>query len=211
MRRLSVDTSAATASVAIVEDEKVIMEKFSQDQKTHSEKIVPLIDELLKETNFTLNDMDEFCVCTGPGSFTGIRIGVALIKGMAQALNKNVIGISSLKGLIDSSSSDNVCAIIDALHDNVYAQYRIDNEYSVADCVNINELIQELKNKKITFVGNGILKYQDLLKKELNCEFEDKILSKASNIAVFACKNNVSSQQPYEIVPVYLRKSQPER
>ena len=211
MRILSIDTSSATASVAIVEEGKLIEEKFSEDQKTHSEKIVPLVDELLKTTNLTLNDIDEFCVCTGPGSFTGIRIGVALVKGMAQALNKKVVGVSSLLGLINSSKSENVCAIIDALHENVYAQYIIDGNYSEPDCINIYDLIKQLKNKKITFVGNGILKYRDLLEKELDCNFEDNVLPKASDIAIFACENNINFKEPYEIIPVYLRKPQPER
>lgn len=211
MRRLSVDTSSSTASVAIIENDTVIMEKFSEDQKTHSEKIVPLIDELLKETKYTLNDIDEFCVCTGPGSFTGIRIGVALVKGMAQALNKNVVGVSSLLGLISSCKDENVCAVIDALHDNVYVQYRINGLYNEADCININELIEKLKNEKITFVGNGVVKYRDFIEKNTTFSIEDKILSKASDIAIFAYKNNFISQKPYEVVPMYLRKPQPER
>jgi len=211
MKRLSIDTSSAIASVAIVENETIIVEKFSEDQKTHSEKIVPLVDEVLKSANITLNDIDEFCVCVGPGSFTGIRIGVALVKGMAQALNKKVIGISSLSGLLNSSNSENVCAIIDALHDNVYTQYKIEGKYSEADCMNIYDLISELKNNKITFLGNGIQKYSELLQKELECEFEDKILAKASDIAIFAYKNKVDSKDAYEITPIYLRKPQPER
>ena len=211
MKRLSVDTSSATASVAIVENDFVIMEKFSEDQKSHSEKIVPLIDELLKEAKFTLKDIDEFCVCTGPGSFTGIRIGVALVKGMAQALNKNVIGVSSLLGLINSCDDDNVCSIIDALHDNVYAQYKINGSYSEADCININELIEKLNGEKITFVGNGVLKYRELIEKNDTFSIGDSILTKASDIAVFAFENNLISQKPYEINPVYLRKPQPER
>jgi len=211
MRILSIDTSSAIASVAIVEDEKVIMEKFSEEQKTHSEKIVSVMDNVLKETGFALKDIDAFCVCIGPGSFTGIRIGVGLVKGMAQALNKKVFGVSSLLGLINSSSSQNVCAIIDALHENVYMQYRIDGEYGEPDCVNIHNLVEVLKDKKITFVGNGILKYREILEKELNCEFEDAILTKASEIALFAYENKVVLQEPHEVIPVYLRKPQPER
>ena len=72
-------------------------------------------------------------------------------------------------------------------------------------------LIKQLKNKKITFVGNGILKYRDLLEKELDCNFEDNVLPKASDIAIFACENNINFKEPYEIIPVYLRKPQPER
>jgi len=213
MKVLSIDTSAAIASVAVLEDGKVLLEKYSEDQKTHSEKVLPLADIVLEELNLTINDIDEFCVCTGPGSFTGIRIGVSLIKGMAQALNKKVVGVSALLGLMNSVSSENVCAIIDALHDNVYAQYKIGDEYSKADCVNIKDLIEKLKStyKSFVFVGNGILKYRDILEKELDCEFSDELLSKASNIALFAYKNNELAKEAFKIVPVYLRKSQPER
>ena len=213
MKVLSVDTSSKVATVTVLDNDKIILEKESEDQKTHSEKIVPLIDSLLKEVNLTLNDIDEFCVCIGPGSFTGIRIGVSLIKAMAEALNKKVVPVSSLCGLIDKANEDNVCAIIDALHDNVYCQYKIENDYSTPDCKNINELIEELKikNTEITFIGNGVLPHRALLTENIKCKFNEVEISRASDLGLFSYKNNLKSEEAYKIVPIYLRKAQPER
>jgi tRNA threonylcarbamoyladenosine biosynthesis protein TsaB len=214
MLTLSLDTSNAIASIAVLKDDILLGEKFSEDQKTHSEKVLPMVDELLHELNLDISDMDRFCICTGPGSFTGIRIGVSLIKGMAQALNKRVIGITALLGLIYRADADNVCAIIDAKHDNVYAQYKIGNKYSIPDCRNIYELISELKNNKesFLFVGSGVKEYKDLLSKELKCDFNDNlVIQRASDLAIYAYTNNIEEAKPQEIIPVYLRKAQPER
>ena len=213
MKVLSVDTSSKVATVAVLRDGEIIFEKESEDQKTHSEKIVPLVDSVLKEVNLTLNDIDEFCVCIGPGSFTGIRIGVSLVKAMAEALNKKVVGVSSLCGLINAANTDNVCAIIDALHDNVYCQYKIGNDYSTPDCKNINELIEELKikNTEITVIGNGVLSHRALLTENIKCKFNEVEISRASDLGLFSYKNNLKSEEAYKIVPIYLRKAQPER
>ncbi len=212
MKVLSVDTSNKVATVAVLVDGKAIIEKESEDQKTHSEKIIPLIDSVLKESKLELKQIDEFCVCIGPGSFTGIRIGVALVKAMGEALNKKIIGVTSLCGLINLVD-ENVCALIDALHDNVYCQYRVNGNFSEPDCRNIYELVDELKklNTKITFVGEGALKYKELLEDNLNCEVKEEMFSKASSLALFACKNNLISEEAYKILPIYLRKASPER
>lgn len=214
MLTLSLDTSNIVASVAVLENDVLLGEKFSEDQKTHSEKALPMVDELLRELNLDISDMDRFCVCTGPGSFTGIRIGVSLIKGIAQALSKRIIGVTALLGLIHQADADNVCAIIDAKHDNVYTQYKTGNKYSTPDCKNIYELISELKNSKerFLFIGNGIKEHKDLLNKELECDFDDNlIIQKASDLVKYAYKNNIEEIEPREIIPVYLRKAQPER
>ncbi|MBQ7667810.1 MAG: tRNA (adenosine(37)-N6)-threonylcarbamoyltransferase complex dimerization subunit type 1 TsaB [Clostridia bacterium] len=213
MKVLSVDTSSKVATVAVLRDGEIILEKESEDQKTHSEKIVPLVDSVLEEANLELKDIDEFCVCIGPGSFTGIRIGVSLVKAMAEALNKKVVGVSSLCGLINAANTDNVCAMIDALHDNVYCQYKIGNDYSTPDCKNINELIEELKikNTEITFIGNGVLSHRALLTENIKCKFNEVEFSRASDLGLFSYKNNLKSEEAYKIVPIYLRKAQPER
>ena len=117
MNILSVDTSNKVASVALVNGKNLVNEKYSEDQKTHSEKLLPLIDTLLKEEGIDIKDIDLFIVSVGPGSFTGIRIGVSTVKGMAQALDKKVISVTSLEGLITMGNSDNVLAIINARHD----------------------------------------------------------------------------------------------
>ena len=210
MKTLAVDTSNKIASVALFEDGKMLGEKFSDDQKTHSEKVLPLIDDLLKELGSSIKDIDRFVVCTGPGSFTGIRIGVSLVKGMAEGLKKDVIGVTALEGLLNKVDGD-ACAIIDARHDNVYAQYRIAGEYSKPDCVNINELLEELKDKNMTFVGDATSVHKELIESN-NHNINDRIIIQSvSDLIKYALKNNLQAFAPEKVNPVYLRKAQPER
>lgn len=208
MKILGVDTSNKVASVAIFDDNIKLGEKFSDDQKTHSEKVLPLIDNLLKELNISINEIEQFVVCTGPGSFTGIRIGVALVKGMAEGINKPVIGVTALEGLLNTTEG-NVCAIIDAKHENVYAQYRINDTYSEAKCININELLKELPDQDISFVGDATPVYSELLGDyKIN---ENVLIQSASSLIEHSIKNNLHAKDVIEINPIYLRKAQPER
>ena len=210
MKILGVDTSNKVASVAIYEDEKLLNEKFSEDQKTHSEKVLPILDEMLKESNIDIKEIDEFVVCTGPGSFTGIRIGVSLIKGMAQGINKKIIGVTALEGLLNKIAGD-ACAIIDARHDNVYAQYRINGEYSEADCVNIEELINKLPKGEIVFIGDAVNVHKELIEKN-NYKMNEEIkIQSASDLIKFALENKLQAEDVGKVNPIYLRKAQPER
>lgn len=217
MRLLAVDTSNKVASVAIFEDNKFLGEKITDDQKTHSEKFLPIIDELLKELNLNIKDIDMFAVSVGPGSFTGIRIGVATIKGMAQALNKKVIGVTSLEALIEMAESENVCAIINAKHGNVYVQIKYKNELLEPDFMTIDQLLNCLKEKKEKFiiVGDATIEFEEILKNNIDCEiFEEKIetslhVGKSALNKYIQDENN--AKIPNEINPIYLRKAQPDR
>ena len=217
MKILAIDTSNKVASVSIFEDNELINEKISNEEKTHSEKLLPMIDELLKEANISIENIDMFVVSVGPGSFTGIRIGVATVKGIAQALNKKVIPVTSLEGLIQMVNGDNVCAIINARHGNVYAQIKHNRELLEADCYEINEVISELKefNEKFIIVGDATIEFEDLLKEKLNCEIFEKKVEYSSDIGKFALNKYLLDTNiakiPHEILPIYLRKAQPER
>lgn len=142
MKILAVDTSSKNCSVAIVEvDENknfnVIVEKNSDDEKTHSQKLMPLVDSALKENNLSLNDINLLACCLGPGSFTGIRIGIATVKAFADAKNIPTVGVTSLESLaynvgiknltcnehLSNNSNLNtiICPIIDCKNENVYS------------------------------------------------------------------------------------------
>jgi len=217
MNILSVDTSNKVASVSLFKDMELLNEKFSDDQKTHSEKLLPIIDILLKEENISIEDIDMFIVSVGPGSFTGIRIGVSTVKGMAQALNKKVIPVTSLEGLIEMGCSDNVCAIINARHGNVYSQIKYNGELLEPDCKTIEEVIEELKKlgNKFIIVGDATIEFENLLNSELNCEIFEKKIESSSDIAKFALNRYSQDENvakiPHEILPIYLRKAQPDR
>ena len=122
MKILAISTSSSNASVALLEDDKCIKELNICDEKTHSEKLMPLIDELFKSVNSTIDEIDLIACDVGPGSFTGIRIGVATVKGLALAKKIKVIGCSSLEALAyNMQNADNICSIIDARNNQVYS------------------------------------------------------------------------------------------
>lgn len=178
MKILSIDTSSKICSVCILDNKNVIIEKHNNDEKTHSQKLMPLIDETFKEANLTLNDIDLLACCQGPGSFTGIRIGISTVKAFADIKNIPIIGVTSLESLAYNILEDTVIAsIIDAKNDNVYfALYELKNGIyntifePVSD--NINNIIDSLSSSsissKITFVGDGAVVHKELLKSRIS-------------------------------------------
>lgn len=99
MKILGIDTSSKRCTVCILEDNNVIVELHSDDEKTHSQTLMPLIDEMFKKTDLSLKDIDMLACCVGPGSFTGVRIGISTAKAFADVYNFKTIGVSSLEGL----------------------------------------------------------------------------------------------------------------
>lgn len=124
MKILAIDTSSKNATVAIAEDEKKLIELNNADEKTHSQKLMPMIDEAFKKTNLSLDDINLIACCLGPGSFTGVRIGIATAKAFSDSKNIPTVGINSLEELAyNLNTTGNICALIDAGHDNVYAGF----------------------------------------------------------------------------------------
>lgn len=221
MKILSLDTSSEICSVAILEDNKIIKYFETNDSNTHSVNLMPLVDKILNETNLTLDNIDLFACSKGPGSFTGIRIGVSTIKAFCDVSKKTSIGVSSLKALtynVENAENNLVCSLIDAKHENIYCgifKQNEDNSYSkIYDYFfdNIANTINKLKNlnKKIFFVGNAGLLYKDMIQSEIN---NSVILNNencgAVNIGIAAFykfkQGNISS-----ISPLYLKKSSAE-
>ena len=166
---LSVDSSSKVATVAILKDDVLLGEYILNDKREHSVILMPLIENLLKECNLTIDDIDGYVVSKGPGSFTGLRIGMATVKGMSFGNNKPYISISSLDALAYNLISFNgiICPIMDALRENVYtALYKNNNDslekimdYTALD---IDELVNLLKskNEEVIFVGDGLYKHK---------------------------------------------------
>ena len=225
MKILAIDTSGPNCSVALLDEEKIIANFNINIGRTHSETLLPLVDELSKFTNIELKDIDLFACSVGPGSFTGIRIGIATIKGFAISLNKPVISVSTLESLAYNIPSFDglICSILDAKNNNVYsAIYELEGYPKMIDDYitdSIGTLITELKkhNEKILFVGDGAISYQELLQKELgsNAIFMPYYLNEQSAVSVAKCafdkyaRNEVDDA--YGLHPLYLRKSQAER
>lgn len=222
MKILSIDTSSNLCAVAVLEDTNLIKENILDDTKNHSEKIMPVIAQTLEEANLKLTDIDLIVCDKGPGSFTGIRIGVATVMSFVDSLKIPSIGISSLECLLynvllNKTRASYVCSLIDAKNDNVYFElYSIsDNQSSSiisADCKNINELIDLLKSyDNICFVGDGTISHKDILSSSLNNVMfseHNQISSYSLGIAGLYAYN---SGRRDDLLPLYLRKSQAER
>lgn len=223
MNILSVDTSALTATVAIMKDGVSVFENNITNALTHSETLMPMIDYALKSVKLTANDIDLFAVSCGPGSFTGIRIGVSAIKALAYATDKPVYGINTLLALAyNLSVLENVpiCPVMDARRSQVYnAIYKFINgkavEIEAPRALAIEELCQSI-NEKTYFVGDGVDAYRDKIIELCgdNALFAppNMRLQKAASIAYAASLANESDYlSPEALEVIYLRKSQAER
>lgn len=209
MKILAISTSSNTASVALLEDDKCIQELNIINEKTHSEKLMPLIDELLKNNKVTLSDIGLIACDNGPGSFTGIRIGVATVKAMAEAKNIPVVSCSSLEGLAyNVTGFDYICSLIDARNNQVYCgifdkEYNLISEYLADDINNLLPIFNKYDN--MIFVGDGT-KYVNI-----STDFDNTIHSK--NIGICGYKKYVQGLHTNadNLSVMYLRKSQAER
>lgn len=166
MKILSIDTSSSICSIAVLEDDRVIKEVHNNSEREHSVTLMPMLEELLQSLNLTLDDINLLCCTKGPGSFTGIRIGMATVKAISDAKNIPIVGVDSLEALafsgITQKGDGEYISIIDAKNDNVYfAVYKMkDNKFSIyksPDVVNITEIINYIDNLNlpIYFVGDA--------------------------------------------------------
>ena len=220
MKILSVDSSAKACSAALVEDSKIIGSFFINTALTHSQTLVPMIDSLLQNTQTELKDVDLFAVSSGPGSFTGVRIGVSAVKGMAMPLGKDCASVSTLEAMAYNLIGECcvVCAVMDARREQVYnALFRV-NDGSVERlrddrALSIADLGEELKsyNEKIVLVGDGAELCYNSFKETLSVTPapEAQRYQNAVGVALAAAdKKHISCA---ELMPVYLRLPQAER
>lgn len=218
MKILAVDTSSSICSVAILDDDKLIDKNELDDGRTHSENLMPLLDELLKRNSLVPQDIELIACCVGPGSFTGIRIGVATIKPIAEVLNIHVATVMSLEALARNvENKSTIVSLIDARNNQVYCgifdeNYNKKEEYLADDINTIIEILKKYEN--ITVVGNGATLHRELLTQSLkNVEFSEKNSQSAEMVGKIGYKkyleNNLCTADT--IMPVYLRKSQAER
>lgn len=224
MKILSIDSSSKVATAAIVNEDGLIAEYTLNNKAEHSILIMEMIDNLLKSSNLTIDDIDGFAVSKGPGSFTGLRIGMATIKGLSFGSNKPYISISTLDALAYSLLNFDgiICPIMDALRDSVYTGlYKNNNgvletllEPSALDLEELITLLKD-KNEKVIFTGDGLIKHKEYLKNNLEkAYFPPNHLSviRASSLAELGLIELTKgiSDDPNSS-PFYLKKPQAQR
>ncbi len=222
MNILAVETSAITASAAVMKDGLIAGEASFTNGLTHSQTIMPMVDYVLKGAGLTVKDIDLFAVSSGPGSFTGLRIGVGTVKGLAYACGKNCAGVSTLKALaMNIAPTDmTIVPIMDARRSQVYtASYRYNNnvleEISPPCAESLDALCAALNdnNEPVIFVGDGISPYQSKITSLLGSRAmfapPQLRLQRAASVCCAAAYETPVSPEKLEVI--YLRKPQAER
>lgn len=219
---LSLDSTSVTASVAISENGVVLAENFINNGLTHSQTLMPMVEKTLIDSNKNIKDVDLFAITNGPGSFTGVRIGIASVKGMADAMNKKCIAVSTLEAIAEPLKNEDsiACAVMDARCNQVYtAVFDGGNRLCEDKAILIDDLGEELKqyNKKIVFIGDGAeLCYNKLCEILTDSQLADENIryihaSSICRIAEEKAKNDEELIDSANLVPFYLRVPQAER
>lgn len=219
------DSSAVSAGCAVMEDGKIIAESFVKVGLTHSETLLPMVSNTLTNAKMSHEDIDCYAVSAGPGSFTGVRIGVAAIKGMAFTRNVPCIGVSTLEAIAwNGLGFDGViCAVMDARRNQVYnAMFVFDNGKPVRLCddraISIEELTNELtyEDSRIYLAGDGAeLCYNAMREKLPDIKLTPENLRYQRGFGVAMAARRIyfaeGAKSPEELIPTYLRPSQAER
>ncbi len=222
MKILAVDTATRTCSVAVVDGDSLLAEITLTDNQTHSRHLLKMIETVVEEAGLKIAEIDGFAVSNGPGSFTGLRIGIASIKGLAYCLKKPVVGVSTLRTLAYQCRTKHrlICPVIDARKQEVYfCRYRYENgelkqegPEQVASPARATDNIRE----PCSFIGNGALLYRQLITDELgqSAHFaaEGEHTIKASAVARLSLPRfmEFDTDEVYLLVPHYIRKSDAE-
>ena len=226
MKILGLDSSGIVVSVAIVEDDVLIAEYTVNYKKTHSQTLLPMLDEIAKMTELDLNSIDAIAVAAGPGSFTGLRIGSATAKGLGLALKKPLIAIPTVEGLAYNlyDIPGLICPIMDARRKQVYTGiYRFtDHQLKVVEdqmAVSMETVIEKLNQygEAVTFLGDGVPVFHEFIAEKMTVpySFAPAHVNKQRAAAVAALGEiyyrQGKTETAMEHVPDYLRVSQAER
>ena len=228
MKILSLECSATPCSAAIIEDGKILASDFVNVGLTHSQILMPMAEKVAQKANTSLESIDGFAITSGPGSFTGIRIGISAVKGLAAAKKKPCVAVSTLLSMaynyIDTDCI--VCAVMDARCNQVYnAIFDIENGKITRICEDRALLCEELKEhlkeisqntkKCVIIVGDGTNVFLPFVKdiENIMAPSEERHYQNAVSVA-FAAEESFKSGNtlsPQDILPVYLRLPQAER
>lgn len=226
MKILVLESSGLVASVALMEEDKVVCEFTMNHKKTHSQTLLPMVDEMVKITGYDIKELDAVAISKGPGSFTGLRIGSATAKGLTQALRIPVIPVSSLAGLAANlyGTTDLICPIMDARRVQVYTglfQYEGEClETKMEDqAMAVKDLIDALnqRGEPVIFLGDGVPVYRKNLEEGLQVPYRfapahlNRQRAGAVGILAVQYYKEGKTETSRDHKPEYLRKSQAER
>lgn len=218
---LAIESSAKAASVALMEDGRLISQYSQCSGLTHSRTLLPMVENMLKNTECTVSDVELIAVAHGPGSFTGIRIGVSTVKGLAWAAEKPCVGVSTLGAMAwhGVSAGGIICPVMDARRSEVYnALFEIQNGEPVRLCpdraISLSRLAEELSamGAEPFLVGDGAkLSYDYLTEAGVKCRIapQNLVYQSAWGVGMEALRCEPGTAD--ELLPVYLRLSQAER
>ena len=224
MHILAIDTATTSCSAAILKERVVLAEVTVNSGETHSRHLMDLVRTVTDRAGLTLSDVDGFAVTQGPGTFTGLRIGAAAVKGLALALDRPVAGVSSLEALAwqaAGTTGGNICALLDARKSEVYySQYRsVDGRLApqgTEQVAAIETVLASLDKVPVLFVGSGALLYKALILERLGdlarfpLDFQHTL--RAATVAWLGQKRLIRGDHPDvgAFLPRYLRKSDAE-
>lgn len=224
MNILSIDSSSTVATCAIVSEKGILGEYTLANKREHSVILMELVEQVLKSCSLDINEIDGFVVSKGPGSFTGLRIGMATVKGLSFGSNKPYVSVSTLEALAYTMSHFDgiVCPVMDALRDSVYTSiYKCNNgemeqliEPTAMDLCDLAKYLNDT-NEKIMFVGEGLEKHEAYLKENVaNAFFAPKHLSLIRAASLGEVGLNLIKQgivDDENSSPLYIKKPQAER
>lgn len=226
MKLIALDSSGLVASVAIVTEDAVLAEYTVNYKKTHSQTLLPMLDEIVKMVGLDLSEVDGIAIAEGPGSFTGLRIGAATAKGLGLALGKPIIPVPTMDGLAYNLFGTDrlICPMMDARRNQVYTglyeckedRLNVLIEQKAAD---VKDMIEEINQigRSVIFLGDGTSAYETIIKENIKVEYQfapahlsRQRAAAIGGLAIQYFKQN-KIQKAAEHAPVYLRLSQAER
>ena len=230
MKILALDSSGLVAGVAVLEDDNCIAEYTINYKKTHSQTLLPMLDEVSRMIELDLNSIDAIAVAAGPGSFTGLRIGSATAKGLGQALGKPLIGIPTVDGLAYNlyGTEKLICPLMDARRNQTYTGLyefvRQEDNYELKilkeQCaVSLDEIMDEINkmNREVIFLGDGVPVFRAQLEEKVKVKYSfapascNRQRAAAVGTLAFSYAKLGKMENAAEHAPNYLRLSQAER
>ena len=218
---LAIDTASSAAGAAIATADTVAASFHLNVGKTHSERFLPMVDSMLKSVGLTLGDMTALAVTVGPGSFTGLRIGIATAKAWGQALNLPVIPVTTVEALAFAAGSDGfACPVLDARRDEVYTSlFRGREQLSLPEAVSPRKLAERLALLKepVTMSGDAVPLYKELFAEYMGDNFivagEERRVFMAAAVSLIGRERFLSGETIgyQKLEPFYLRNSEAAR